>query len=656
MNPVKQTSHLIQNMGWRGFIFRATYEFRRKSGLLKSGYPTKVKVEKFTDLAGWKRTGGKFFFSSKEDIKKFDVLTDEAKIQLKKEFTDIEQGKIRFFNGLVMNLGRDYDWLTNPETGYKYDINKHWTKIKDFDPASGDIKYVWEKSRFSYLYTIIRYDFHFGIDQSAFVLNEITSWIDKNPLNFGPNYMSSQEIALRLLNWTFALYYYKNSPQLTEETFQKIIHSLYWQAKHIEKNIDFSRIAVRNNHAISECAAIYLIGWLYPFFPESTQWQENGKEWLEEEGLYQVYTDGSFLQFSMNYHRIVVQLFTWIFYLGKKNGDIFSIELNKRLKTSVEFLYQHQDVSTGYMPNYGANDGSLFFPLNSCEYRDFRPQLNAFYNYFYQKTLYGAGIWNEDLMWYGYVPTYTNHVQAEQKSKAYKVGGFFVLRDAQKFAFIRCGSHKDRPSQADNLHVDIWLNGKNIIRDAGTYKYNASPEDTKFFMGTASHNTIQLNDYDQMLKGGRFIWYHWSQALDVDIFEQADANTFQGKAQVYGHVHPEIIHFRKVKQYKNEIKWKIEDIIQFPAEAKLPQFTKKQIWNISPDFFDLGFTITTRDQFGKEVEPIIKDAFYSTTYGVKEPSKQIIFESSSDFLQTVIEQKATATAEQKGMVAAAAAG
>jgi hypothetical protein len=247
-------------------------------------------------------------------------------------------------------------------------------------------------------------------------------------------------------------------------------------------------------------------------------------------------------------------------------------------------------------------------------------------------------------------------VQAEQKSKAYKVGGFFVLRDAQKFAFIRCGSHKDRPSQADNLHVDIWLNGKNIIRDAGTFKYNASPEDTKFFMGTASHNTIQLNDHDQMLKGGRFIWYYWSQALDVDIFEQADANTFQGKAQVYGQLHPEILHLRKVKQYKNEIKWKIEDIIQFPAESKLPQFTKKQIWNVSPDFFELGFSITTLDQFGKEVQPVIKDVFYSTTYGVKEPAKQIVFESTSDFLQTIIEQKVKVAAEEKGYAVAAAAG
>jgi hypothetical protein len=480
--------------------------------------------------------------------------------------------------------------LTNPDTGYKYDITKHWTKIKELDPANGDIKYVWEKSRFSYLYTIIRYDFHFQSDQSELVFKEILDWINKNPLNYGPNYISSQEIALRLLNWTFALYYYKNSPALTEEVFQKIIHSLYWQAKHIEKNIDFSRIAVRNNHAISECTGLYLIGWMFPFFPESQQWQEDSKDWLEEEGLYQVYADGSFLQFSMNYHRIVVQLFTWVFYLGKKNGDIFSIELHKRLKTSVEFLYQHQDLETGYLPNYGANDGSLFFPLNSCDYRDFRPQLNALYHYFYQKPLYGPGLWNEDLHWYNYTPIFTNHVPDEQRSKAYKTGGFFVLRDAQKFAFIRCGSHKDRPSQADNLHVDLWLNGKNIIRDAGSFKYNASPEELKFFMGTASHNTIQFGDHDQMLRGSRFIWYYWSQALDVDIFEQADAVSFQGKAQVYQQLNPEILHLRKVKQYKNSIKWKIEDIIQIPANAAdVMQIPKKQIWNIAPEFFDSGF-------------------------------------------------------------------
>src|SRR5690606_37170125 len=123
-----------------------------------------------------------------------------------------QRGQIKFFGGKLVKLGERYDWITNPDTQFKYDISRHWTEVQTLDPNAGDIKYVWEKSRFCFLYTIIRYDYHFKEDQSEFALNEIISWIDRNPLNKGPNYACSQEISLRLLNWTFALYYYKNAP------------------------------------------------------------------------------------------------------------------------------------------------------------------------------------------------------------------------------------------------------------------------------------------------------------------------------------------------------------------------------------------------------------------------------------------------------------
>ncbi len=38
-------------------------------------------------------------------------------------------------------------------------------------------------------------------------------------------------------------------------------------------------------------------------------------------------------------------------------------------------------------------------------------------------------------------------------------------------------------------------------------------------MGTESHNTIMLDNLDQMLKGERFVWYNWSQALDASLYE-----------------------------------------------------------------------------------------------------------------------------------------
>src|SRR5690606_27364045 len=125
----------------------------------------------------------------------------------------------------------------------------------------------------------------------------------------------------------YALQYYRNSLHLTDDFFQEIMHAIYWQLRHVYSNINFSRIAVRNNHAITETLTLYLGALFFPFFPEAALWKKNGKKWFEEEVLYQVYPDGTFLQFSMNYHRVVVQLFTWAF----KSADFFGEKFIKEV-------------------------------------------------------------------------------------------------------------------------------------------------------------------------------------------------------------------------------------------------------------------------------------------------------------------------------------
>lgn len=150
------------------------------------------------------------------------------------------------------------------------------------------------KSRFSFLYDIIRYDQKTGKSHASFVFTQIIDWIHQNPLNCGPNYKCSQEISLRILNWVFALYYYRTDKALTEEVFDLLIRSIYGQMKHVRTNINFSRIAVRNNHAITETLTLYLIGLLFPQFPDAKEWKEKGKKWFEEEIKYQIAEDGTF--------------------------------------------------------------------------------------------------------------------------------------------------------------------------------------------------------------------------------------------------------------------------------------------------------------------------------------------------------------------------
>ena len=135
----------------------------------------------------------------------------------------------------------------------------------------------------------------------------------------------------------------------------------------------------------------------------------------------------------------------------------FDKKILNKLSLSLDFLYQHQDKKTGWLPNYGNNDGALFFPLNSDHYRDFKPQLQAF------GLLLGHKLYDkiyEDAFWFGLMDNKQRSKPNKTKSILnYETGGFYGFRDAESLTSIRCGKYQDRPSHADALNIDIWNKG-----------------------------------------------------------------------------------------------------------------------------------------------------------------------------------------------------
>lgn len=615
-------------MGPRYVGFRLTYELRRRTGLLKAKFPTHPPLKSFTSLHAWKQLPTQFFFESRESLRN-ESLSAASKLpdaSLQKQFNEYQKGNLLFFSAKYYHIS---DWLTNPTNQYRYDATKHWTEIPDFSPVAGDIKYVWEKSRFAFLYSLIRYDFQTGQDLAEVVFKEIESWIAANPVNCGPNWRCSQEISLRVLNWTFALHYYKNSPSLTEERFQRIMQTIYWQMKHVEANINFSRIAVRNNHAITETLTLYLVSLLYPFFPESKRWKNLGKQWFEEEITYQIYEDGTFLQFSMNYHRVVVQLLTWAFRLADLNEERFSNVVYDRARKSVTFLRACQDEKTGWLPNYGNNDGALFFPLNNALYRDYRPQLAAL-----EAALGMESEDVEDKFWYGLKSLNSQPKTTVIEPQSFSKGGYYTLRDTDTLTFIRCGAYKDRPFQADNLHLDIWVNGENIMRDAGSYLYNTDEKWVNYFAGTDSHNTLMLGNYNQMQKGPRFVWYDWVKEAQGTWNLEGEKFIFEGKIRAFAQAGKNIYHRRKVTKLKSENKWVIEDWLE-NAPDDLPIH---QIWHPSDSFFE-HFSIQAFTQNGSELMVALTEGWYSGLYGVKEPAQRLVFTTLERYIRTEIQKK-----------------
>ena len=336
MPSIKGLYKVLRSKSPKYILFRSKYELERRSGLLARKFPTNPKSVKLPTLSEWRGSSIQYLFNNRESLKVPKVSSNK----LKNEAERVLRGDVQLFSSEWYSIGLNPDWVTNPSNGYRYVVHKHWTKVADLDKEAGDIKFTWEPSRFSFLYTIVKYDYAFDEDHSEWVIGRILDWIDKNPLNCGPNYKCSQEISLRVLNWLFALNFYRDSKTLTEEIWQKIVWSIYWQIHHVRKNINFSRISVRNNHAITETLTLYLIGLLFPSFPGASEWKRKGKKWFEQEIEYQFEPDGTYLQNSMNYQRVVTQLLTLAIALADRNGETFSKVVYDRAYANVNFLYQ----------------------------------------------------------------------------------------------------------------------------------------------------------------------------------------------------------------------------------------------------------------------------------------------------------------------------
>ena len=317
----------------------------------------------------------------------------------------------------------------------------------------------------------------------------------------------------------------------------------------------------QNNHAISEGVGLWTVGVLFPWLRKAKKWQEQGKNILESEAGFQIYPDGAYIQKSTNYHRLMLQDYLFAVRIGQVNGFHFSEELMTRLKKAADFLEQMVDQICGHVPNTGANDGALILPLNVCDYRDFRPVCESLHYLFNENRLYERGPWHEDLLWcFG-----TKALDAPVSNQGIAdldapTGGYYTLCGGPSWGMVRCGPFFDRPGDADLLHLDLWLNGVNIAPDAGTYMYYGKIPWNNPLRSTEHHNTVTVDNLDQMTRGPRFMWFDWPKAKVRYrlVSEGGQLKYFEGEHTGYERLPEPILHRRAVVKAGHEI-WVVFD-------------------------------------------------------------------------------------------------
>ncbi|MGC8690986.1 MAG: alginate lyase family protein [Caldisericum sp.] len=547
------------------------------------------------------------------------------------------------------DYGNPIDWHYNPKKNVSWPKDIHWSKVMKFEKVCGDIKLTWEVNRFPHLYYLVRA--YIITKNSKYVkafLEQLKHWETSNLYDYGVNWFSGQELAIRVLSWIYALYMMGDDNNFKEDDFQRLLKLIYLHALHIEKNISYAYYAVYNNHLIGEALALYIVGTLFPYFSESIRWKKRGKAILESEKcLGQFYKDGGYCQLSFNYQRLALHYYLWALRIAELNGDSFNEEIFDIMDRSAKFLYSFVNLEDGRLPNWGSNDGALLNPWTSCDYSDYRPLINSLSYITRKKRAFQGGPWDEELFWFfGKDSLNSDFEPYELKSRSFQITGLHVLRANEgTFATLRCGDIFDRFGQADELHTDVWWKGLNIAIDGGSYLYNDELQYHKYFMGTSSHNTVVVNGEDQMLLFRRFKWLYLTKAKLLNFSEKYVIGEHYG----YKRLNEGIIHRREVQiinseeflildqltQKKNvfvnyDLHWLLNDF-EFRIEqidrniSKVTLFTPKGKYYI---FFssDIGCKLVINRAVEDNKNP---DGWQSRYYGEKIPALSLHFICSS---------------------------
>jgi len=607
---------ILPKLGYNNVAYMIWYRLGMKLGWQKHKFPLGKAIVGL-------------FFKKSAPVKNYPEAWRNKTLERANKILD---GNLTWFYYHTFQVGNPPKWFQNPFDGSVLNNpKKHWTELSDFDLNTGDIKIIWEPSRFGWLTDLARAYRVSGDEKYLETINQwLEDWSRHNPKNQGPNWKCGQEASIRLMQLITTAQILKQDLQATPN-----LQQMLWQhLKRIDGNINYG-IAQDNNHGTSEAAALYIGAVFLNQQPINNkvrkhlqEYMHKGRKLLVNRIEKLITMQGVFSQRSVNYHRVVVDTLSWVLLNMKRYKEP---ELAKQIKVRIKSLGEHQykmiSNAKGEAPNLGSNDGAMFLNLHNSNYRDFRPSTQLFFAALNQEKRFIKGSHDEALFW-----LYPEMLNKEVKIKENEQGvmniddELIIMQDKDLKLFLRLPNDRFRFATCDALHLDVWYKGKNILGDSGSFSYNSIEESEKY-ESVLAHNTIQFGEYEQMPKISRFLYGNWLKAKNIKISTITEKKWFC-KASY--------IDFRE-NMHTRSIQWEPKSKCLFVTDTVVSNYNeeKKLYWHV----FDnaLKKHIKVHDEKNIVLQPSFSSAYHSQYYLQKSEHLSLSYKTKSRQFNTIIQ-------------------
>lgn len=430
----------------------------------------------------------------------------------------------KYLAGEILIFGEH--WLTSP-IAWQRDYFSGYDFPGKHSAPSADIKTPWEIARFHHWPQVAWYlKTHENekelIEKAKLQFQaQITDFIAKNPLNEGVNWACAMDAAIRAVNLLLAWDLFRSVGIRFEAVFEKEFSAFLWfHHNFIHSNLEWYRKA-RSNHYLADLAGLIFLS-LYFGCEINGFYQRQFFAEIERQFL----ADGANFESSTYYHRLSAEIAIWGI------AAVLAHDVKREIPQNVQarlagmnyFLSQIQKPN-GSLPQVGDNDSGRFLkfvPFFVKENGNWKEDtLHVGETIELLSTALGdRGSFPFSKLWTYFTfgrslqvsatvslprlspakPEQLPHrreyffkakIPAKIKFSAFPDFGLYIWRGDSFFLSARCGSLYPGLNGAhahfDQLSVDFYEDGKQILCDPGSYLYTSDLAMRNFFRSPQAH-------------------------------------------------------------------------------------------------------------------------------------------------------------------------